>query len=80
MIVIVHRDCNEVILAAGTAVTFTPGCAVLQVNYNYDEYDRTIKDAIRGGRNELLLASSKPQKDWSRCASYAIVMFSHPVI
>ncbi|KAL3157904.1 hypothetical protein ABBQ32_012312 [Trebouxia sp. C0010 RCD-2024] len=37
-----------------------------QVNYNYDEYDKTIKDAIRGGRSELLLASTRPQKDWSR--------------
>ena len=40
-----------------------------QVNYNYDEYDKTIKDAIRGGRNELLLVSTRPQKDWSRSAS-----------
>ncbi|DBA82749.1 hypothetical protein WJX77_007341 [Trebouxia sp. C0004] len=39
-----------------------------QVNYNYDEYDRTIKDAIRGGRHEVLLPSARPQRDWSRPA------------
>ena len=40
--------------------------ACVQVNYNYDEYDRTIKDAIRGGRHEVLLPSARPQRDWSR--------------
>ena len=38
----------------------------LQVNYNYDEYDRTIKDAIRGGKNDVFAAPSRPQRDWSR--------------
>ena len=68
----------KVDFAAGNSVRLIQRCAVLQVNYNYDEYDRTIKDAIRGGRNELLLASSKPQKDWSRFVLYAtVVTMSH---
>ena len=37
-----------------------------QVNYNYDEYDRTIKDAIKGGRNEIWPAMTRPQRDFSR--------------
>lgn len=45
---------------------------VLQVNYNYDEYDRTIKDAIRGGKNEILAAPSRPQRDWSRYVFAAV--------
>lgn len=44
----------------------------LQVNYNYDEYDRTIKDAIRGGKNEMWPTTTRPQKDFSRYVLYLL--------
>ena len=58
----VEAECS----AAGRITHLAVMCSQ-QVNYNYDEYDKTIKDAIRGGRNEFEL-STRPQKDWSRCA------------